>query len=72
MTPLRLGHGELAIEIPIVIEMVRKYHGKNILEIGIVLSHHVKFELDILDKYEIAEGVTNVDVVVFMSQKKYD
>jgi len=52
--------------------MVRKYHGKNIPEIGIVLSHHVKFELDILDKYEIAEGVSNVDVVVFRSQKKYD
>lgn len=53
-------------------EMVRKYQGKNILEIGNVLSHHLKFEHDILDKYEIANGVTNEDVVDFKSEKKYD
>jgi hypothetical protein len=65
-------HGERAVEIPIVMEMVRKYQGKNILEIGNVLSHHVKFEHDILDKYEIANGVINEDVVDFKSEKKYD
>jgi cyclopropane fatty-acyl-phospholipid synthase-like methyltransferase len=53
-------------------EMVRKYQGKNILEIGNVLSHHVRFEHDILDKYEIAKGVINRDVVDFKSEKKYD
>ena len=53
-------------------EMVRKYQGKNILEIGNVLSHHVRFEHDILDKYENAKGVINEDVVDFKSQKKYD
>lgn len=31
-------------------QMVRKYHGENILENGIVLQH--KVEHDILDKYE--------------------
>jgi len=65
-------HGERAVEIPIVMEMVRKYQGKNILEIGNVLSHHLKFEHDILDKYEIANGVTNEDVVDFKSEKKYE
>jgi hypothetical protein len=55
-----------------VMEMVRKYQGKNILEVGNVLSHHVKFEHDILDKYEMAKGVTNADVVHFTSEKKYD
>ena len=64
-------HGERAVEIPIVMEMVRKYQGKNILEIGNVLSHHLKFEHDILDKYEIANGVTNEDVVD-KSEKKYE
>ncbi|MDQ6863562.1 MAG: hypothetical protein M3044_07035 [Thermoproteota archaeon] len=65
-------HGERAVEIPIVMEMVRKYKGKNILEVGNVLSHHVKFEHDILDKYEMAKGVANADVVHFTSEKKYD
>jgi hypothetical protein len=69
---VKTWHGERAVEIPIVMEMVRKYQGKNILEIGNVLSHHVRFEHDILDKYEIAEGVINEDVVDFKSEKKYD
>lgn len=49
---VKTWHGERAIELPIVMEMVRKYHGKNIFEIGIVLLHHVKFEIDILHKYD--------------------
>ncbi|HET7149508.1 MAG TPA: hypothetical protein VFI73_13535 [Candidatus Nitrosopolaris sp.] len=65
-------HGERSVEIPIVMEMVRKYQGKNILEVGNVLSHHVRFEHDILDKYEMANGVINADVVDFTSEKKYD
>jgi hypothetical protein len=69
---VKTWHGERAVEIPIVMEMVRRYQGKNILEIGNVLSHHVRFEHDILDKYEIAEGVINEDVVDFKSEKKYD
>jgi hypothetical protein len=67
---VKTWHGERAVEIPIVIEMVRKYQGKNILEVGNVLSHHMKFEHDILDKYEIAKGVTNSDVTHFTSEKK--
>ena len=63
---------ERAVEIPIVMEMVRTYQGKNILEIGNVLSHHVRFEHDVLDKYEIAKGVINADAVDFESEKKYD
>jgi hypothetical protein len=46
-------------------EIVRKYQGTNILEIGNVLSYHVRFEHDILDKYEIAKGIMNEDVVDF-------
>jgi hypothetical protein len=53
-------------------EMVRKYQGTNILEIGNVLSNHVRFEHDILDKYEIAKGIINEDVVDFRSEKRYD
>ncbi|HET7283192.1 MAG TPA: glycosyltransferase [Nitrososphaeraceae archaeon] len=65
-------YNERAVEIPIIMELVRKYLGKNILEIGNVLSHHIRFEHDIIDKYEIAKGVTNADVADFKSEKKYD
>ena len=52
--------------------MVRKYQAMNILEIGNVLSHHIQFEHDVLDRYEIVKGVMNDDVVDFESEKKYD
>jgi hypothetical protein len=65
-------HSERAVEIPLVMEMARNYGGKDILEIGNVLEHHVHFEHDILDKYERSKGVINKDVVDFKSEKKYD
>jgi hypothetical protein len=65
-------HSERVVEIPIVMEMVKEYQGMNILEIGNVLAHHVQFEHDVLDKYEVAKGVINKDVVDFESEKKYD
>ena len=64
--------GERAVEIPIIMDKVREYQGKNILEIGNVLSHHVRFQHDILDKYEKSKGVINDDVINFKSEKKYD
>jgi glycosyltransferase involved in cell wall biosynthesis len=68
----RTWYNERAVEIPIAMEMVRRYEGTNILEIGNVLSNYYKFEHDILDKYEIAKGVINEDVVDFESDKRYD
>jgi len=65
-------HSERAVEIAVVMEIVKKYQGMNILEVGNVLSHHVQFEHDVLDKYEIAKGVINKDVVDFKSDKRYD
>jgi cyclopropane fatty-acyl-phospholipid synthase-like methyltransferase len=69
---VKTWYNERAIEIPIVMEMVRKYQGTNILEIGNVLSNHVRFEHDILDKYETAKGIINEDVVDFRPEKRYD
>ena len=69
---VKTWYNERAIEIPIVMEMVKKYQGTNILEIGNVLSNHVRFEHDILDKYEIAKGIMNEDVVDFRPEKRYD
>lgn len=63
---------ERAVEVPIVWEIVRKYHGKRILEVGNVLSHYFPVSHDILDKYEKSNGVTNEDVVDFRPSGKYD
>ena len=63
---------ERCVEIPIVMEIVKKNYGKKILEIGNVLSHYFSFEHFIVDKYEIANGVINQDIVDFKSTEKYD
>jgi hypothetical protein len=63
---------ERAIEVPIVWEIVRDYRGKEILEVGNVLSHYFSVEHDILDKYEKADNVINHDVVDFFFSKQYD
>lgn len=64
-------YNERAVEIPFILEEVRMTEHKNILEIGNVLSHHIYVKHDIIDKYEIANGVTNSDVADFTSDKKY-
>lgn len=61
---------ERTIEIPIIREYLEK--NKKILEIGNVLSHYFSCKHDILDKYEIYEGVINQDAAEFKSKKKYD
>lgn len=63
---------ERAVEVPVIWEMVKKYHGKKILEVGNVLSHYFSFSHDILDKYEKGEGVINQDIVGFKPAGKYD
>ncbi len=62
---------ERVIEIPIVWDIVKNCKGA-ILEAGNVLSHYFDFPHDIVDKYEKAEGVINVDVAEINSPKKYD
>jgi SAM-dependent methyltransferase len=63
---------ERAIEIPIFLNIVDFYKGKNILEVGNVLSHYKKFKHDIVDLDEKAEGVINEDVRTFKTSKNYD
>jgi len=40
--------------------------------VGNVLSHYFRIFHDVLDKYEVAEGVINQDVVDFKPTQKYD
>jgi hypothetical protein len=63
---------ERAVEIPIILQLFSQRRNGNILEIGNVLSHYFDFKHEIVDKYEIAVGVINVDVLNFEPDKKYD
>jgi SAM-dependent methyltransferase len=63
---------ERTVEVPIVRNIVKKYRGKKILEVGNVLSHYFPTSHDILDKYEKSERVINQDVVDYRPSKKYD
>lgn len=63
---------ERAIEVPIVMEAVRRFEGGRILEVGNVLSHYFRFDHDILDKYEKAAGVVNADIMEYKPSVKYD
>ncbi len=65
-------YNERSVEIPFILEEVKTTEHKNILEIGNVLSHHIYVNHDIIDRYEIAKGVTNSDVADFTSNKKYE
>ena len=63
---------ERAVEVPIGWNEVKNHKGKNILEVGNVLSHYYIIQHDVLDKYERQTGVINEDVVDFKPKKKYD
>jgi hypothetical protein len=65
---------ERAALIPIMWDVVKKNReqGKRILEVGNMFSYYFKVDHDILDKYEITDGVINEDVVEFNPSKRYD
>jgi hypothetical protein len=63
---------ERAVEVPIVWGFVQQYPPEKFLEVGNVFSHYFKLRHDIVDKYEICKGVSNIDIVDFQSSKKYD
>jgi SAM-dependent methyltransferase len=63
---------ERCVEVSVILEIFKRYQGKNILEIGNVLSNYYPTEHDIVDKYEKGEGVVNEDVVDYQPSKKYD
>lgn len=63
---------ERTVEIPIVWDIIKKYQGKAILEVGNVLSNYFSINHDVLDKYDNGKGVINEDVIDFKSSRKYD
>lgn len=65
---------ERCAAIPIAWRKVLEYQaqGGNILEIGNMMSYVHKTEHDVLDKYEVTDGVINEDVADFHPSSKYD
>ncbi|MDD2890917.1 MAG: hypothetical protein PHE49_09830 [bacterium] len=60
------------VEIPIALEMLKKYSGKRILEVGNVFYYYFPVKHDILDKYDSTNGIINEDAVDFKPSEKYD
>lgn len=54
---------ERAVEVPVVQAIVDRHRGQRILEVGHVLGHYRQNEHTVLDKYEQAPGVLNLDVL---------
>lgn len=63
---------ERIIEIPIVVDYIKKFPNKKILEFGAVLKHYYPIKWDILDKYERGKNIINQDVIDFKPKQKYD
>lgn len=61
---------ERAVEIPLFLELLNTHENCQVLEIGNVLSHYVKPHWDIVDKFEIAPDVKNIDVLDYHPEKR--
>jgi len=74
---LRRLHGltwttERAVEVPVALRVLERHRGKRILEIGNVLSHYAAIAHEVVDKYEQAPGVRNVDLLDLPPEPAYD
>lgn len=65
-------HNERTVEVPIALDYLRHHAAAKVLEIGNVLSHYRTVHHDIVDKYEQAPGVLNVDVMDYQGADPYD
>jgi hypothetical protein len=63
---------ERAIEIPIIMDYIKKRKEQRILEVGNVLSHYFETGWDVLDKYEKGIDVINQDIIQYKPSKKYN
>lgn len=63
---------ERAIEIPFFIDCISGFNPKQILEVGNTLSHYFSSSHTVVDKYETARGVKNIDVLNFHPSKQYE
>lgn len=64
--------GERTVEVPIAKKLLDEYIDRQILEVGNVLSHYYPVHHNIVDKYEVVNGVINEDIIDFDPPRKYD
>lgn len=63
---------ERAVEVPVARRVVERNRERRILEVGNVLSHYGPVHHEVVDKYEQAPGVRNVDVLDLPPEPVYD
>lgn len=63
---------ERAVELPVVFDYLKQFQGKKILEVGNVSSHYLDISHTVVDKYESGNNVTNVDIVDFNTEDRFD
>ena len=63
---------ERAVEVPIVKRQLDAAGGARVLEIGNVLSHYYDTDHTIVDRYERADGVLNLDVFDLRPDEPWD
>jgi hypothetical protein len=68
----RTMRNERCVELPLVMAHVHEFAGKRILEVGNVLAHYGAGGHTVIDKYERAPGVHNVDVVDYRPPTRFD
>jgi SAM-dependent methyltransferase len=74
---LRRAHGltwltERAVEVPVAQRLLERHRGERVLELGNVLSHYMPIGHEIVDKYERAPDVRNLDVLDLPAEPEYD
>jgi SAM-dependent methyltransferase len=63
---------ERAVEIPIALQVLDEHRGRRVLEVGNVLAHYGRRGHDVVDKYEQAAGVRNLDILDLEPGEHYD
>lgn len=65
---------ERTVEVPIALKYVDPVlaRGGLVLEVGNVLSHYGRSGHTVVDKYEVAPGVVNADIMEFDPPQKFD
>jgi hypothetical protein len=63
---------ERSVEIPVVLDAIHRIAPARMLEVGNVLAHYGHRGHDVIDKYELARGVINQDVVDFRPECPYE
>jgi SAM-dependent methyltransferase len=63
---------ERCVEIPLANAALDRHRGGRVLEIGNVLGHYDRSGHDVVDKYEHAQGVLNVDVLDYHPSARYE